>query len=172
MHSTFTIPNRGPFMALRRLAQPRKAQEICELCSLELSSEHRHLLEVAKRQIVCACSACALRFENVVGGRYKLIPRDARRLTDFQISDEQWESLALPIALAFFFYSTPSGKMTAMYPSPAGATESLLSVESWKDVAAAHPDLHTLQQDVEALLVNRIQRPHAYYIAPIDMCYE
>jgi hypothetical protein len=129
-------------------------------------------LEIASRKIVCACDACALRFQDVAGGRFKLVPRDARALTDFNISDSEWEALALPINLAFFFYSTLSGKMTAMYPSPGGATESLLPLTAWETLAANNPALRQMQPDVEALLANRVSDKRRYFIAPIDRCYE
>src|ERR1051326_432281 len=102
--------------ALRRFAppaslqeQPGNAREYCELCNLALETKHRHLLETAKRQITCACDGCALRFQNVVGGRFKLIPRDARACPGFQLSGGQWENLAIPINLAFLFYHTDRG---------------------------------------------------------------
>ena len=37
--------------------------------------------------------------------------------------------------MAFFFHSTPEGRVAAFYPSPAGATESLLPLESWNEIA-------------------------------------
>ncbi len=155
---------------LRRLARP-KAQEVCEFCSLPLHPGHRHLLEAGNRKIICACDPCALRFENVVG-RWRLIPRDSELLSRFQITDAQWDSLALPIQLAFFFQSTSAGKILAMYPSPAGATESLLPVESWRALEVDNPVLRELQPDVQALLANRLKQPGEYYLAPIDLCYE
>ena len=60
--------------------------------------------------MVCACDPCALRFQDVVGGRFKLIPRGARTLPGFEITDAQWEQLALPISLAFFFHNGTTGK--------------------------------------------------------------
>src|SRR5207302_2804149 len=121
----------GAFAALRRLAQPRIPREACDLCSVPLGPVHRHLLAMATGKIVCACDACALLFEGVVGGRFKLIPRDARRLAEFQMTDVEWERLALPIQLAFIFHSSRTGKLTAIYPSPGGGTESLLTLENW-----------------------------------------
>ncbi|PYL20936.1 MAG: hypothetical protein DMF44_14040, partial [Verrucomicrobia bacterium] len=87
--------------ALRKFASAAPARTVvegerCELCSISLSSQHRHLLETPSRKIVCACDPCALRFQNVIDGRFKLIPRDARALPNFQISDSEWEALALP----------------------------------------------------------------------------
>src|SRR5262249_44383820 len=145
--------------------------EQCEFCSQPLSSEHRHLLEVAARKIVCACDPCAMRFENVIG-RWKLIPRDARPLPDFRMTDAQWSELALPINLAFLFHSTPANKAVAMYPSPAGAMQSLLPLTSWETMVAENAALAEMQPDVEALLVNRLEGMGEYYIAPIDVCFE
>ena len=168
------------FSALRRFAgapSPRpspgsRVEEHCELCSVRLAPEHRHLLETTKRQIVCACDPCALRFENVLEGRFKLIPRDARALRDFQISDADWENFALPINLAFFFYSTPNERTIALYPSPAGATESLLPLAAWESLVRQNPVLNSMQKDVEALLVNRVEGKRDYFLAPIDKCFE
>ena len=156
---------------LRGFAQRRPQAEVCEFCSVPLAGIHRHLLEVASRKLVCACDPCALRFENVIG-RWRLIPRDARPLPDFQITDAQWESLALPINLAFLFSCTPAGRVIAMYPSPAGATESLLPLASWRELVEANPVLTRMSPDVEAVLVNRLGDAREYFIAPIDACYK
>jgi len=166
-----------PFAMLRGFAVSKSSQsqpvlERCELCSIGLPSEHRHLLETATHKIICSCDACALRFENVVEGRFKLIPRDPRSLPEFQLSDAQWDDLALPIDLAFLFYSTPARRMMALYPSPAGATESLLSLSAWDSLVAENPSLAQMQTDVEALLVNRVGDRRLYYLAPIDVCFE
>jgi hypothetical protein len=46
-----------PFATLRRIANARNEPvvERCELCSLALAPEHRHLLETATPKITCAC---------------------------------------------------------------------------------------------------------------------
>jgi hypothetical protein len=107
-----------------------------------------------------------------VGGRFKLIPSDIRHLSEFDLSDSEWENLALPINLAFFFYSTPQQKMNAMYPSPAGATESLLPLTAWTSLVERNSELTTMAADVEALLVNRVGTKREYYLVPIDLCFE
>lgn len=142
------------------------------MCSIPLADEHRHLLEMSNRKVTCACDACAMRFEGVIGGRFKLIPRRPRALPGFQLTDEKWEALALPINLAFFFNRSPEGKIMAYYPSPAGATESLLPLRTWQALVAENPELEQMEPDVEALLVNRVGTERQYYIAPIDVCYE
>jgi hypothetical protein len=163
---------RSLFRTLRRFRQPRAEQERCEFCSVGLSTEHRHVLEISKNRIVCSCDPCALRFQDVVDGRFKLIPRDVWHLPEFSLSDAEWESLALPISLAFFFYSAAEQKMKAMYPSPAGATESLLPLAAWFSIAKKNSALSSMKSDVEALLVNRVRTEREQYIVPIDVCFE
>jgi hypothetical protein len=167
-----SVATGGPLAVLRRFAQTGAKEERCDLCSVRLGPEHRHLLEMGTRIIHCTCDMCAMRFHDVVGGRFRLIPRDARAAPGLEISDAQWEGLALPINMAFFFHSTPAGKMMALYPSPAGATESLLPLETWETLVVANPELETMEPDVEALLVNRVGEAREYFIAPMDKCYE
>ena len=60
-----------------------------------------------------------------------------------------------------------------VYPSPAGATESLLPLDTWDEVVAADPELATLAPDVEAFLVRVDGQPRSRcYLVPIDACYE
>jgi hypothetical protein len=169
------MDGKNPLATLQRFARHQsktEAPEICEFCSLELSLRHRHLLEVTQRKIICVCDPCALRFDNVVEGRFKLIPRDGRALPDFQLTDAQWENLSLPINLVFIFNNSANGKPTAFYPSPAGATESLLPIQSWQTIVAENSKLKALQSDVEALLINRVGETRAYFVAPMDVCFE
>jgi hypothetical protein len=165
-------PDESVFNTLRRFARPRTGRKRCELCSAGLPAEHRHMLEMSNGQIVCACDSCALRFQAVLGGRFKLIPRDVRSLPDLNLTDVEWESLALPINLAFFFHSTSENRTKAMYPSPAGATESLLPLKAWDSLVAHNLALARTEPDVEALLVNRVEAKREYYLAPIDVCFE
>ncbi len=113
-----------------------------------------------------------MRFQAVLGGRFKLIPREARSLPDFRMTEQQWEDFALPINLAFFHRDTVAGKVIAMYPSPAGATESLLPSKNWQQLEADNPALAEMEADVEALLVNRVSGKREYFITPVDVCYE
>ena len=49
-------------------------------------------------------------------------------LEDFALTDEQWAAFELPIGLAFLMISSVTGGVVALYPSPAGATESELDL--------------------------------------------
>ncbi len=167
------------FGTLRDLAG-RKAPrplERCELCGAGLAAEHPHLVELGERKFSCSCEACAMLFSGHEGAKYKRMPRDASRLADFHMTDAQWDSLMIPINMAFFFTSSQTGKVAVLYPSPAGAIESLLPVDAWSDIVAENPALANLESDVEALLVNRVGHarqaaPAEYYVVPIDECYK
>lgn len=164
------------FATLRQFARPRTPAERCELCSAGLAHEHPHLVEIASRKIICACNACATLFDGMADGRYRRVSRRVQLLTQFRMTDAQWEGLLIPINMAFFFRSSAEGRIVAFYPSPAGAVESLLPLEAWAEIIADYPPLGHLQSDVEALLVNRVGHAQEligaeYYIAPIDECY-
>src|SRR5271156_6574729 len=130
---TETIPGVGQaFESLRQFARkPQRRVEQCELCSAELRSEHPHLIELTQRKLLCACDACAMLFSGRAGTKYKRVPRDGRLLADFHMTDAEWEGLLIPINLAFFFQNSQTSRVSAFYPSPAGATESLLPLETW-----------------------------------------
>ena len=163
--------------ALRSFAAGSKAVERCELCAKELAGDHYHLLEPIHRKVICACGACSMLFTAGGETKYRRVPRRVRHLPDFQMTDGQWDSLMIPINMAFFFESTPDQRMIALYPSPAGPIESLLSLDSWNDIVQENPVLGKMEPDVEALLVNRIGQSRGvggseYFIAPIDECYK
>jgi hypothetical protein len=165
------------FGMLRQFARRPRAAERCELCSVEIVSEHPHLIEPVARKLVCSCDACALLFSGRADARFKRVPWQVRLLANFHISDAQWDSLMIPINMAFFFHSSPEARVLAMYPSPAGATESLLSLEAWSEIARENPVIEKMESDVEALLVNRIGQARGfteaeYYVLPIDQCFK
>ncbi len=171
-NSNFRSEGQTPLARLRQFVRPRAAVETCELCSAVLAPAHEHLVEPTSRQLLCACDACAILFTNQEAKRYRRVPRDVYSLPDFRLTDARWESLMIPIGMAFFFHSTPAGKVVCIYPSPAGPTESLLDLGAWADVVSDNAVLEGLEPDVEALLVNRVAQTRDYYLVPIDECYK
>jgi hypothetical protein len=93
-------------------------------------------------------------------------------LPAFRLTDAQWEALHLPINLAFFFHNSTAGRVVAVYPSPAGATESLLTPEAWHALEEENPVLRALEPDVEALVVNRVGQTRDHCRVPMDECYK
>lgn len=178
--NSMELPQRNnSFATLRRFIRERAPVERCELCSAELAADHQHLIEPASRKLLCSCGACVILFSGQ-DGKYRRVPRRIRSLPDFRLTDVQWESLLIPINMAFFFHSSPVGRIVALYPSPAGATESLLALEAWEEIVEQNPALREMEPDVEALLVNRIGRMRRdrengaaeYFLTPIDECYK
>ena len=159
---------------LRGLAKPKPPQaaspdERCDLCTTTVPPDHRHMLNLYERQIVCVCESCwALR-----SGDAEFRPTGNRTLwlEGFRLPEELWAQFRIPIGLAFFMHSSVTNCIVALYPSPAGATESELHFETWDRLAGMNPVLQELEPDAEALIVNRMSEPPAYAIAPIDRCY-
>jgi hypothetical protein len=170
-------PTENAFGMLRQLVRKRRTAERCELCSAEIAVSHPHLIDPIARKLVCSCDACALLFSGRADARFKRVPRQSKRLANFQMTDAQWDGLMIPINMAFFFHSSPEARVIAMYPSPAGATESLLSLEAWSEIERENPEIKNMEPDVEALLVNRIGHSRGFtkpefYLLPIDQCFK
>jgi hypothetical protein len=163
---------------LLRLAQAgppveESPEEHCDLCGEPIAAEHRHLIELANRELRCVCRACAVLFDSTAAGagHYKLVPDRRLRLDDFRLDDVAWEELRIPVDMAFFFHDSGAGRVMAFYPSPMGPTESLLGLEAWTRLEDTNPVLRDMAPDVEALLVNRARGARAHWLVPIEECY-
>jgi hypothetical protein len=159
---------------VRRSAGSREAEiERCELCSDPIPPQHRHMLDLRSRELMCACQACRILFDSGAagGGHFRLVPDRRLELVDFRLDDVSWAELRIPVDMAFFFRHAAEGRVVAYYPSPAGPTESLLELDAWEEIEAANPVLRELETDVEALLVNRSRGARQYFLVPIEDCY-
>ena len=173
-----------PIAVLQRLRTSSPArqapppEEVCELCSDTIDSGHRHLVDLRSRTLLCACRGCFLLFESqgAGGDHFRSVPERYVAFHDFDLSPSQWDSLQIPVSVAFFFLNSELERIAAFYPGPAGATESELPLDTWTDLFEANPRLATMQPDVEAFLVraasDRSERAAECYIVPIDACYE
>jgi hypothetical protein len=160
-------------MARRAAREREEALEHCDMCGAPIAAEHRHLLDLRARELMCACRACAVLFDRGAAGgtHYRLVPDRRLRLEGFALDDVAWAELRLPVDLAFFFHHSDEGRVRAYYPGPMGATESLLALDAWRELEAANPVLATLAPDVEALLVDRAQGARHHFIVPIEDCF-
>jgi len=165
------------------------AAERCEFCGVEIAERHGHLVDLPRRALLCVCRPCYLLFthdgagalrqdserpeqRSRAGVRFRAVPDRYVLVPDFTPAGTAWDALLIPVGLAFFFRSSTTGRMTGFYPSPAGATESELPMETWPELVRSMPTLATLAPDVEALLVLRADDRAAAVIVPIDACYE
>jgi hypothetical protein len=149
--------------------QPAASGATCELCPIGVGEDHRHLLHLDERRIICVCETCW----SMRSGDPEFRPPGSRTLwlEDFVMSDEVWAAFQIPIGLTFILRSGVTGAVVALYPSPAGATESELELATWDELCAANPILERLEPDAEALIVNRTTSEHQYAIVPTDQCY-
>ncbi|MEY2568480.1 MAG: hypothetical protein QOE35_3009 [Actinomycetota bacterium] len=172
----FVTPTAEPGGKIARDTAGSPAQfEKCELCTAPIGSEHGHLVDVEARSLQCACRACWLLFthEGAAQGRFRTVPDRYLHDPGLQLTDAEWDSLQVPVGMAFFFRQSDLDGPVAFYPSPAGATESLLPLETWGDLAARTPLVQTLEPDVEALLVRRRDDgTYQCHLVPVDACYE
>lgn len=171
----------GPLGVLARLRQPVQAAdpgERCEMCTEAIGPEHAHVVDIRERTLVCTCRACYLLFyaPGAAGGRYRAVPEGYATVVDFELSPAQWDSLQIPVAVAFFFKNSHLDTTAAFFPSPAGATECLLPLETWAEVEAANPIVGSLEPDVQAALIRTYRDDDGHgvecFIVPIDSCYE
>jgi hypothetical protein len=172
-----SAPFSDPLGVLQRIrdAPPRpRPGERCDLCSELIPDEHEHVVNVESRGLLCTCRGCWLLFapDGAGGGRYRAVPDRYVAVDELTLSLSTWDAFQIPVNAAFFFHNSSLGRVAAFYPSPAGATESLLPLDAWDELVTTNPLLETLVPDVEALLI-RVDRDHRdAFLVPIDACYE
>lgn len=152
---------------------PAARAEACDMCGTALADGHDHLVDAGSRALLCACRPCWLLFENPAAGagRYRRVPSRYLHDPGFSLAPAEWDELQVPVGLAFFFVNSGMDRWVAFYPSPAGATESVLPTESWRAVLERNPGLTAVEPDVEALLVRRHGGRFECFLVPIDACY-
>jgi hypothetical protein len=160
---------------LRRLAAGRRPlgapEARCHLCGGELPEAHRHVVERRQRTMACACAACAVLGEDG-RGPWATIPTRVLAIPSGLLDEPTWASLAIPVRLAFIFFSSGVDRWTVLYPSPAGAAEAAVDVDGLQQIAPVAALVRAMEPDVEALLIRgRTGGGFALYLAPIDACY-
>lgn len=158
-------------LAARQAAAPAPGAR-CELCGEGVPDVHRHLLEVPAGRLLCSCRPCAVLFDRdgAAGGRVRPVPEQRRLLAGADVGDA-WDGLGVPVGLAFFTRRSASGTVVAVYPSPAGPTESPVEAEAWAQLVGHVPVVAGLEPDVEALLVRRLGGVREAWLLPVDDCY-
>lgn len=154
--------------AARAQARGRaEPQEQCELCSAPVATQHRHVLDRERGELLCACHPCSVLFDRdeAAQGRYRLVPQ--RRLA---LQGVEPAALGVPVGLAFFVVRG-DGEVTAHYPSPAGATRWQTDRAAWDQVVRTCPELGDMAPDVEALLVNTARGRSEAWLVPLDDCF-
>ncbi len=145
------------------------------MCGEPIDPEHGHVVNIEGRNLMCCCRSCYLLFTNPAAarGKYRSVPERYLGDPTFAITDQDWETLQIPVNVAFFFRNSTLDRMVGFYPSPAGATESTLPMQTWDSVFGGAALAAQLEPDVEALLVRRDgDGRYECQLVPIDACYE
>ncbi|HSV38700.1 MAG TPA: DUF5947 family protein [Nocardioidaceae bacterium] len=164
--------------SLRRLAAPKPPPEPqverCEFCAVAIGDRHGHVADTNDHRLMCVCRPCYLLFapQGAGGGRYRGVGEEVRIVEDLSLNEVQWDALRIPVDLAFFFRQTGAEDLLAFYPGPGGATESLLDLAAWAEIAAENPVLDAIETDVEAVLLRKRHDGFTCHLVPIDLCYE
>src|SRR5579884_2306658 len=165
-------------MKLRRFldatASREKPKQVCELCGAATGETHSHVVDVENRRLMCTCRPCYLLFthEGAGGGRFRSTAERFRKIPGWRFGGAHWEALDIPVGIAFFLKNSKQNRVAAFYPSPAGATESGISLEIWDEIVRAVPEIASLQADIEALLICKRREGTEAWMAPVDACYE
>jgi hypothetical protein len=144
------------------------------MCTEPIGDGHGHVIDLESRAIMCTCRGCYLLFTHggAGGKRHRAVPRRFLHAPVFSLGEAVWETVGIPVRMAFLFRNSVLGSTVAFYPSPAGATESLLPMGAWEDMLAANEQFATVSPDVEALLLNKLEDGFECFLVPIDVCYE
>lgn len=175
--SRLLAPGLGRFLQQRPSAPPGS---VCDMCGEQIAEDHPHVVNLDGRRLMCTCRGCYLLFssEGAGGGRFRQVPNTYAHDPEFTLTQAQWDGLQVPVSMAFFFHNSYLGEVVALYPSPAGATESTLPLDAWGEIVTANPSLAAAQPDVEAILVRKPKPTEGgaadfeCYLVPIDVCYE
>jgi hypothetical protein len=162
---------------LRRFRDPKvviRAGERCEMCAEPIGDEHSHIVNIETRALQCSCRSCYLLFTSraAAHGKQVAVPERYRHDPQFTLADAVWDSAGIPVSIAFLFVNSSQQQTVAFYPSPAGATESMLPGDAWSELLANNPAFADIASDVEALLVLRGEGGFEAFLVPIDVCYE
>jgi len=152
---------------IREFAAKRDPGERCALCATALEGRHAHVVEATIGKLLCVCIGCATVFDHPTG-KFRRVRDRVARLAGFRMENDEWQSLGIPVGLAFFQKRSARGDVVAFYPSPLGAVESSVPADAWESMLRKDAAVESMEADVEALLVRRAEG----LIVPIDKCYE
>jgi hypothetical protein len=164
---------------LQRILSSRPAPadgERCDMCGAAIEADHRHVVDLASRNLMCTCRPCTLLFAyDRAQLRYRAVPERYLAYPQLRLPTSLWDDLQIPVGLAFLFDNSGLDRTVAFYPGPAGATESELPLDAWRAVLTAHPELGAAAPDVEAILLHSVAGGGGNiecFLVPIDRCYE
>lgn len=156
--------------ALRRFAAPTDEVTPCDLCGVPIRDEHAHLFEPEPRRVACACTACALVFQEDTG-RYRRLHSRAVRARGVELEEDDFRALDVPVRLAVLSPSAVHGCVFATYPNAGGATEAVVPRTAWDALSAGQPAVASVRPDLEGLIIDHLGGRKRAFVASLDLCY-
>ena len=97
-----------------RQAQPRPI-DLARPSDLQAPKGHGHLVDVQARNLLCSCRGCYLLFtaQGAGGGHYRAVPDRYVAFPDFRLTPGQWDTLQIPVSVAFFFVNSALDRVAA-----------------------------------------------------------
>ena len=144
------------------------------MCGELVPDEHEHVVNTETRSLMCTCRGCWLLFTSngAGGGKYRAVP-DRYLALDAASRPGSWDELQIPVSVAFFFVNSALGSVAAFYPSPAGATESLLPLDAWDRLRRGQRGARARWSPTSRRCSCAATTRHDdAYLVPIDACYE
>ena len=159
--------------ALRRLQMrempdgPQPIEADCDLCGTSMPEDHRHLLELEERRIVCVCESCwALR-----SGEAQYCPpaRGSSCSTTSTCPTSCGRGCASRSAWpSSFARTTASWRSTRAPPArPSPSSE----LEAWDELVGRNGVVGDIERDSEALVVDKLNDGIQAAIVPTDEAY-
>ena len=125
-------------------AAPARPARAATCAATRYRPDHRHVLQLDRAPDplrVRELPGAALRRPGAAPDRHA--GRLARRLRALRRA--LGVASQIPIGLAFFSLDSAAGGVVALYPSPAGATESELDLDAWEELGPPNPALADLE---------------------------
>jgi Family of unknown function (DUF5947) len=144
------------------------------MCAEPIPDEHSHVVNIETRNLMCTCRGCYLLFthEGAALGKYRVVPERYLADPSFILTEGDWQAMEIPVKIAFFFFNSTLKRIAAFYPSPGGATESLLPEDAWARFMEGNRLFRALTPDVEAIIARGVGDGFDCLLVPIDAAYE
>jgi hypothetical protein len=146
---------------LRRPSADEPSEERCDLCGTPIAEAHDHLLDIATQRLECCCPACSLLLAGNPQANKRCVEHRIEALEEPSIDDALWDALGVPIGLAFFVKR--AGRTSVVYPGAGGPVTA--------ELGNLPELLIDVEEEVEALLVNRLGGAPREYRVSIDECH-
>ena len=162
--------------ATRRPCPSRRPGSAARCAPSRSATSHGHVVEPRAAARSCAPAGPATCCSPTRRRGRRPLPRRARPLParpGVRARRGRWDALQIPVRRRLLLPQLRrSTGWWRFYPSPAGATESLLPLDAWDEVVAANPAWPTSSPTSRRCWCGAAGEGFECFLVPIDACYE